>query len=178
LIDHPCFPCHGSYFIVGPAGDVFDCLLLNRTQVAARSSGFVDALTSAGTSNEWYALTTEETSTACRGCRYERVCKGQCANDRANASAGEFGRDLSACSLLPRAEREIWSQLPDVDRRALSRELASDGFVPAMWSSLSDIVVGAPSATGDVQQGEMGAPVEGRPVVVRFHQADVDADHI
>ncbi|WP_248827636.1 radical SAM protein [Frankia sp. Mgl5] len=144
--DHPCFPCHGSYFVIGPEGDVFDCLLLNRSTTGVRDHASVwDAGVASARGSDFTQLTVREVTEACQGCRYEDICHGQCANDRANTEhqgGGRvvFGRDKTACSLLPRAEQGIWSRLPADQRAALSARLRRGGFIPAQYASAVDVV--------------------------------------
>jgi radical SAM protein with 4Fe4S-binding SPASM domain len=162
--DHPCFPCHGSYFVIGPEGDLFDCLLLSRSTSSVRDGRPIwEAGLAAAKHNPFYALTVDDTTADCVGCRYENLCHGQCASDRANTHPSldgkTFGRDKSACSLLPLAEARIWSQGPKDVQVAIARRLNPDGFVPARWSTPHGIVTFAEPTTRDQMPNDVDLPL-------------------
>lgn len=170
LIQHPCFPCHGSYFIVGPYGSIFDCLLLSKSEVNYAEQTLVEILKSYGEKNEWYEMTVDSVSKDCVGCRFEKMCKGQCPNDRYNAGNGNFGRDKSACSLLVRAENEIWNQLPAEEKAKLKTLINATGFTPATYESIASIIKGESPITKDLNNKNLSVAEE-TPVKIAFHHA-------
>jgi radical SAM protein with 4Fe4S-binding SPASM domain len=174
--DHPCFPCHGSFFVIGPEGDIFDCLLCDHSQTNLKSTpNLLDAAFQQALSNPFGELTVETVSESCRGCRYEQLCHGQCPSDRMNtnvgAQGGRFGRDKTACSLLPQAENAIWSSLPQEMKSKLTASLNEDGFIPAQYESPGAVARGDVAITPDVRRaGEQSDPgVRGRPAAAVFH---------
>lgn len=174
--DHPCFPCHGSFFVIGPEGDIFDCLLCDHSQSNLKSMpNLLDAAFQQARANPFGELTVEAVSESCRGCRYEQLCHGQCPSDRMNTNVGvqggRFGRDKTACSLLPQAENAIWSRLPQEMKARVTAGLNEDGFIPAQYESPGAVARGEVAITPDVRcDGEPSAPgVRGRPAAAIFH---------
>jgi radical SAM protein with 4Fe4S-binding SPASM domain len=172
IVEHPCFPCHGSYFIVGPQGEILECLLLSASSILYPMASLMDILLTARDPDDWYDLHPKVVNTECWGCRYYNLCKGQCPNDRANAAPQNhsFGRDLSACSLLRRAEEIVWPSLPD-EGSAFCTLVDATGFRPATWPSLSSIIAGdTPNQLDSTVTGDRPLPFEPQAVSVRFHQ--------
>jgi len=139
LINHPCLPCNGSYFIIGPNGSVFDCLLLSKSNFSCRRGSLLDAIISVGIENQWYEITIQSSMSECMGCRYEKICRGQCANDKYNSNHGKLGRDKSACSMLVLAETGIWQKI-DNEGNAFQGLLNEDGFIPDKYDSVHQII--------------------------------------
>lgn len=147
--NHPCFPCHGSYFIIGPQGEIWDCLLAGsgkvKTDLLGKDSLFQGMLKSIK-NNEFYSLTSEKVSLKCRNCRYINFCQGQCPNDRVSNSnfhfqkSTRYERDKSACSLLSFSEKEIWPVLNPSQREKISRYLKKDGFYPETFNNVFEII--------------------------------------
>jgi radical SAM protein with 4Fe4S-binding SPASM domain len=174
--DHPCFPCHGSFFVIGPEGDIFDCLLCDSSQSNLKSMpNLLSAAFKQAQSNPFTALTVEMVSESCRGCRYEQLCHGQCPSDRMNTNVGtherRFGRDKTACSLLPQAENLIWRRLPEEMKAKVTAGLNDDGFIPAQYESPGAVARGEIAVLPDVKRdGEVSAPgAQLRPAAVLFH---------
>lgn len=170
LIQHPCFPCHGSYFIVGQYGNIFDCLLLSKSEMSYSEQPLLEIIQRYGAKNDWYELTVDKVSSDCQGCRYENICKGQCPNDRYNAGAGAFGRDKSACSLLVRAETEVWGDLTTEEKIKLNSLINLSGFTPAIYHSISTIINGEPPITQDINNKKSFFKKD-KAVKVEFHKA-------
>lgn len=150
--DHPCFPCHGSYFIIGPNGQQFDCLLLSETDITTDlEDGLVRSVVQPRVHEPWYELSIRQVGSDCLGCRYEMLCAGQCPNDRWNASGGtRFGRDKSACSLLRLSEEWLLPALSAEERSVVQASIASDGWTPARYKSLASIVNGERPVAEDI----------------------------
>lgn len=145
--DHPCYPCHGSYLIVGPGGEIIECLLVPQTTSAnVGNGGLLQAMLKSVKNNNFYDIRYKQVARKCKGCRYEMLCQGQCVNDRANSQNFNFnnhciyGRDKRACSLLNYSETELWPVLKPNKRETLSKHLNKNGFYPAVYKSLADIV--------------------------------------
>jgi len=174
--DHPCFPCHGSFFVIGPEGDIFDCLLCDHSQSNLKTTpNLLDAAFQQARANPFGDLTVETVSESCQGCRYEQLCHGQCPSDRMNtnlgAKDGRFGRDKTACSLLPQAETAIWNRLPPDLKSRMTARLNYEGFIPAQYESPGAIARGDVAIIADVRPGgELSIPsLPGKPAAAVFH---------
>ena len=147
---HPCFPCHGSFFIIGPEGDTFDCLLTSYTKVNIKNfSTLLEAAIAGVEQNTFYQIKISDVNPQCKSCRYENICMGQCVNDRVNANGAFNSRDKTACSLLVLSEIKLWPYLDKQIQNKIKSLLNFSGFVPSVYFSLYDVVTKAPPITND-----------------------------
>jgi radical SAM protein with 4Fe4S-binding SPASM domain len=144
--DHPCVPCHGSYFIIGSKGEILECLLAPPgTKTNTKTSNLLESLIES-TDSPFYNLNKSDVSKNCKGCRYEMMCCGQCVNDKSyNFSyifnkENDFGKDKTACSLLTLSERYIWPKLGHKERRKIFARINKKGFKPNVYNNISDML--------------------------------------
>ena len=92
-------------------------------------------------------------------------------NTNVGAQGGRFGRDKTACSLLPQAEKTIWGRLPPEMKARVTAGLNEDGFIPAQYESPGAVARGEVAMTPDVRcEGVSSVPgVRGRPAAAVFH---------
>jgi len=145
--NHPCFPCHGSYLIIGPKGEIMECLLAKpQTNANIKDGDLLEVMLQSIKENSFYDLTEEIVSNKCNNCRYEHLCQGQCVNDRAIkknnpfAPDTEYGQDNSACNLLSRAEVTIWPLLDRKNKKIISTYINKNGFYPLQNKSIDQII--------------------------------------
>jgi len=144
--NHPCFPCHGSYLIVGPKGEIMECLLAPPTTNANISNkSLLRAMMDSLKENRFYSITYKKVSKKCFGCRYESLCQGQCLNDKSLSNLSfqvdnKYERDFRACSLLSLAEKEVWPLVKKDYREKMREYLNLSGFYPKVYKNISEAV--------------------------------------
>lgn len=142
--NHACFPCHGSYLIVGPKGEIMECLLVPpATGINIQNKSLLRAMLDSLRGNRFYSITYGEVSNRCSGCRYEALCQGQCLNDKSLSNLSfrgdnTYGRDLRACSLLSLAEKEVWPILKRGYRKKIGGYLNKNGFHPKVYRNICE----------------------------------------
>lgn len=143
---HSCFPCHGSYLIIGSKGEILECLLaLPTTNANILNKSLLKAMLESLRNNRFYSINYSEVSRKCCGCRYESFCQGQCLNDKISLNLNFqknniYGRDLRACSLLSLAEKEIWPLLKKDYQVKIRKYLNLNGFCPKIYKNISDSI--------------------------------------
>lgn len=153
--NHPCFPCHGSYLIIGPKGEIMECLLAKpSTNINIKNNSLLTAMINSTINNSFYSLDYQQVSSHCKNCRYELLCQGQCLNDKLNTSDFKFKksniykRDIRACSLIALSEEQIWPILKKYNGK-ISSYLNLKGFFPAVYKNLSDVLANKPPISTD-----------------------------
>jgi len=144
--NHPCFPCHGSYLIVGPKGEIMECLLAPPTTNAnILNKSLLGAMLDSLRRNRFYSITYKEVSKKCFECRYESLCQGQCLNDKSLSNLSfqgdnTYGQDLRACSLLSLAEKEVWPLIKGDYQKKMRSYLNQSGFYPKIYKNICESI--------------------------------------
>ena len=130
---HPCI--FEKIIVLKPDGSITRCSSHDQPLASMVNSESFERLLIASEKSDFMQI---KDLIKCKTCRYLCICGGGCRANAKYFSGSELNSDPLACSLLPRAEKYIWGNLPEVNRNIYMSLLNPDGDMPEIKKNLLD----------------------------------------